>query len=70
MVPGLIASFTIFPASTLAYAWTLAYGTNLAGPLICSFFMGASICAVRGGRRRLGRGRLNRGGLSVEALAT
>ncbi|KIY97522.1 hypothetical protein MNEG_10439 [Monoraphidium neglectum] len=45
MVPGLIASFTIFPASTLAYAWTLAYGTNLAGPLICSFFMGASICA-------------------------
>jgi hypothetical protein len=45
MVPGLIAAFTIFPASTLAYAWTLQAGTHLAGPLIASFFMGASICA-------------------------
>ena len=45
MVPGLIAAFTVFPAATLVYAWTLHAGTNLAGPMISSFFMGASICA-------------------------
>jgi hypothetical protein len=45
MVPGTLAAFFLFPPATLAYGWTLDKQLNLAGPLIASFFMGASICA-------------------------
>jgi len=45
MVPGTISALCLFPLATLIYAWTLQRQTNLAGPLVASFFMGASICA-------------------------